>query len=375
MNHYINILLLVVILCLLFPSLQCVDYKPKDKKDEKSRDTKKASASSSSTHVQIKHDPNDHKGLSAFFLQNPRDGTCLGPKGFTMCDENALWLLTTRANRDTYSLVSFLSPSSNICLQRKSSFFGFFHSDQVILGSCNTKSAKSWKWEWINQKERVLRLSNLGKCISQGGLGKNRNIHSDFSMKSCENANDGTVIDFEYHLTAVHEDGFLITTASGDCFDGENFRSCSSAGSSAASKLSSLYWGIGIRYVWGEARRYLFKFPLPERNKCLAAKGKNTIGLGDCDTSGGVLTWGLQQGQLSYNHGKKCVSRTLTENQPILTDCKETHEYMIMNIPATNYDDHFLTLLKSPVSDSVFFSFPIYSCCLVRTCRMKRKQF
>ena len=36
-----------------------------------------------------KADPNDNRGNTPFFLQDPNDETCLGPEGFSVCDEQA----------------------------------------------------------------------------------------------------------------------------------------------------------------------------------------------------------------------------------------------------------------------------------------------
>lgn len=291
----------------------------------------------------IKHDPNDHKGLTAFFLTDPTDGTCLGPNGFVMCDENALWLLTTRPGRKTYSLLSLLAPSQNICLQRKTTFFGLIHTDQLVSGSCNTKSAKSWSWDWVDADDHV-KLSNLGRCIVRG---KHNSISSSVSVQDCERK-DFTKL--KYHVTAVHENGFLLATANGECFDGEKFRSCYTSGSSKA--LSSLYWGIGIRYVWGEAKRYFFSFAPQERNKCLVYDGNNKVHRGACE-SGNALTWGLQHGRLSVQNGKKCVVRK-GDDSAALTNCNEGNEYILMNVPVTGVSDNVMSLLNSPVS--VLFS-------------------
>jgi hypothetical protein len=50
-------------------------------------------------------DVNDNRGNTPFFLQDPYDQMCLGPNGFTVCDEAALWVLLKRKGRKTYSLV------------------------------------------------------------------------------------------------------------------------------------------------------------------------------------------------------------------------------------------------------------------------------
>jgi hypothetical protein len=45
------------------------------------------------------------KGKTPFLLQDPVDQTCLGPHGFTVCDENALWIITPRKGVKTFSMV------------------------------------------------------------------------------------------------------------------------------------------------------------------------------------------------------------------------------------------------------------------------------
>lgn len=78
-------------------------------------------------------DLNDNKGNTPFFLQDPYDHMCLGPNGFTVCDERALWVLTLRVGKkNTYSLASLLSPQANKkCLTKQSGWFGLFSSGQL----------------------------------------------------------------------------------------------------------------------------------------------------------------------------------------------------------------------------------------------------
>ena len=65
-----------------------------------------------------KKDPNDNRGVTPFFLRDPRDEMCLGQNGFTACTEQVLWILTRRPGKKTYSLVSLLTPSHNgLCLE------------------------------------------------------------------------------------------------------------------------------------------------------------------------------------------------------------------------------------------------------------------
>ena len=109
-------------------------------------------ASAAQTPKKQPADPNDNKGNTPFFLQDPYDQTCLGPNGYTVCDERSLWILTRRAGKKTYSLVSLLNPSPyGMCLERKSSFFGLFASDNVGMGLCSHGGYKSWDFSFVDK--------------------------------------------------------------------------------------------------------------------------------------------------------------------------------------------------------------------------------
>ena len=118
-----------------------------------------------------KPNPNDNKGNTPFFLQDPNDEMCLGPNGFTVCDEVALWILTKRVGKaTTYSLVSLLNPSAGgLCLDRKRHFFGLLSSDRLGIAPCGKNGAKSWQFEFIDQTH--VKLSNRGQCLVRGKKG------------------------------------------------------------------------------------------------------------------------------------------------------------------------------------------------------------
>ena len=81
---------------------------------------------------------------------------CLGPNGFTVCNEDALWILTKRSGKTTYSLVSLLNESpAGLCLQQKYGRLSIFSTDSVIMGSCTTKSAKSWDFDFLDQGDVI----------------------------------------------------------------------------------------------------------------------------------------------------------------------------------------------------------------------------
>jgi len=258
-------------------------------------------------------DPNDNKGNTPFFLQDPYDQMCLGPNGFTFCDERTLWILTRRPGKKTYSLVSLLNPSpAGMCLERKTSFFGLFNSDKVGMGFCNKGGSKAWEFEFVDQQH--IKLSTKGMCMVRGKKG----YKNTASVQSCKK---GEFLPLVYHPTHVHETGFYFKSADGLCFDGSKFRSCEGAGA------KSLLWGVGIKYIWGKANRYFFNFNLQERGLCLVAEG-NKVAKKDC-TSGGALKWGLKDGQLSSSNGKMCVAR-LSDNSAVMSKCSEASEYVYM---------------------------------------------
>mmetsp|Transcript_34541 Transcript_34541/g.35210 ORF Transcript_34541/g.35210 Transcript_34541/m.35210 type:complete len:290 (-) Transcript_34541:197-1066(-) len=262
-----------------------------------------------------KADPNDHNGNTPFFLQDPQDGMCLGPDGFTLCNELALWILTKRQGKKTYSLVSLMNPNQNqMCLERKSSLLGLIGTDRVGMGPCSTSSAKSWLFEFIDSKH--VKLSTNNQCLVRHA----KKYKNSASFQSCKK---GVAIPLLYHPTAVHELGFFIKSADGGCFDGNKYKDCDIG-------TGKLLWGVGIKYVWGSANRYFFNYY--DRSQCIVAKG-NKVEKGDCRHPG-ALKWGLIDGKLSYNNGKKCVSR-LADDSAVLTKCTSSYEYSYMDVPST----------------------------------------
>jgi hypothetical protein len=242
----------------------------------KSKQSSTQSSSSSQTSTQSSTstpaDPYDCKGNTPFLLQDPRDNTCLGPNGFTACDERALWVLNRRVDRvGTYSLALFLPPTTannhnaaGHCLERKTSLFGLIGLNRIGLGKCSKRSSKNWKFEFVDGggSNNVL-LSTKGMCLVRGALG----FANSVSLKPCSELKPDQQLKLTYSPTAIHENGFYLKASDGSCFDGSSFRSCYGVGA------SKLLWGIGMRYVGGEAVRYLFLFSPKERHNCLVHKG------------------------------------------------------------------------------------------------------
>lgn len=137
----------------------------------------------------------------------------VGPGGFTVCDERALWILTKRNGLKTYSLVSLLNPSPyGMCLERKAGFLGIFGSDRVGMGLCSKHGSKSWSFEFVDKSH--VRLSSGGQCVVRGKKGYKNSV-------SVQNCKQGEYIPLTYYPTAVHQAGFFLKSADGKCFDGE----------------------------------------------------------------------------------------------------------------------------------------------------------
>ena len=330
-------------------------------------ESKKETSRATTTTTTRKNDNSDHKGLTPFFLQDPYDHTCFGPNGFTLCDENALWLLTTRTNKkDTFSLVSFLRPTTKLCLQRATTWFGLKKTNKLQLESCKTEDSKLWSWEFIDKQH--VKLTHKGNCVLRGkeGSGYNRN---SISLGNCHG---NSFLPLVYHPTAVHENGFLLSTADMRCFDGKTFHSCELANSPSTSNAPrgssvmdsvlakyNLHWGVGLKYFsGGEAYRYIFNFAIPERGNCLAYVKKTSsvyhaekVACNTTNKSYHIYGWGLENGRLTIENGKKCLSRTSSGDLGVFVDCQTTgFEYIYIQVPSLGIDENILKLMSNPVS-------------------------
>jgi hypothetical protein len=274
-------------------------------------------ATTASRKKQTKSDPNDVRGNTPFWLRDANDGTCFTAEGFSTCDEKALWMLTRRAGRKTYSLVSLLNyhPKSAYCLERKTSFLGLFGSNKLGYGVCNKDGAQSWEFEFVGQSN--VRLSSRGQCIVRG----KRTYKNSISTQSCKK---GEFAPLKYVNSHVHDKGYLLKAADGTCFDGNRFRICDGTGQ------RTLYWGVGIKFLWGKSNRYMFNFSPTEQNYCLVGKGSG-VSRGACKDSG-ALGWSLENGQLTK--GKMCVAR-LPDNNAVMAKCSEAFEHITLEIPTS----------------------------------------
>lgn len=274
-------------------------------------------------------------GNTPFFLQDPYDETCLGPNGFTVCDERSLWILTRRAGQKTYSLISLLNPSPHgMCLEKKTSFFGIFGSDQVGMGLCSRIGSKSWEFNFVDNTH--VKLATKGQCLVRG----KKTYKNSVSVQNCKK---GEFLPLVYNPTSVHEAGFYLKAGDGSCFDGSKFRSCEGSGS------NMLLWGIGIKYVWGKANRYIFNFHPQDRGNCLVAQGSK-IEKNSCSSSG-AMKWGLSDGKLSIDNGRMCLVR-LPDNTGAMAKCSEANEYMSMDVPTVYTSEDLAAMMKNQVRES-----------------------
>ena len=276
-----------------------------------------------------KIDPNDNKGNTPFFLQDPRDSTCLGPNGFTVCDERALWILTRRPGKKTYSLVSFLQPNEKgMCLEHKKGLLGI-GGDNVGMGLCSKDGSMKWDFDFVDKT--YVKLSTKGQCLVRG----KKTYKNSISLQNCKKGG----LQLVYHPTAVHEAGFFFKSADGQCFDGQKFRSCEGNGA------NRLLWGVGVKYIWGKANRYFYNFAYDDRNSCIVASGSK-VTKGKC-TDGGALKWGLYDGKLSTENGKKCLAR-LSDDTAAMAKCSEASEFISMDLPLIYTKEQLAELLKNP---------------------------
>lgn len=242
-----------------------------------------------------------------------------------MCTESALWVLTKRPGRSTYSLVSLLDESpSGLCLMQKYSRLGLFRTEQLRMGPCSKDSAKSWEFEFLDQKH--IKLANKGYCLVRG-----KTYKSSASLVPCRT---GEYTPLVYHPAGLHKSGFYLKSADGNCFDGTVFKRCS-----LLSMGSGLLWGVGVKYSYWTGRETRYLFDYMDRTKCLVARGSK-VEKGDCSSKSAGL-WSLEGGRLARAatdgaHGGKglCVARR-PDDIAALVKCSEAHEYMVLELPMT----------------------------------------
>lgn len=218
----------------------------------------------------------DLKGFTPFFLQDPKDSLCLGSSGFTICDEHSLWILSLTKSSGKFSLINLFSNNfKNSCLGYSKKLFNFGKSRSILASTfkCSKKEAKSWDWSFVSDNSVKLSIDDL--CLSRGSVDDNKN---SISLEPCDTTNS---LVFNYHPTYLHDQGFMLKSIDGNCFNGNKFTSC--VNNKGLDR--SLLWGVGLKIIKDEVYRYFFKF-IPElRNQCLAINSSGHLNLTTCDKS------------------------------------------------------------------------------------------
>lgn len=264
------------------------------------------------------NDLSDLRGSVPFFLQDSSDRTCLSPMGFTLCDERALWIFAKRTNKgkgNLFSLISMLySPSpSKMCMAIETKLWGIIKTDNIVMDSCNKPLSQQWNFDFIDKKN--MRLSSKDLCMVRG----KKSFRNQVSVQKCS-LNEYQPI--AYHPTGAHDMGFLLKASDGSCFDGNRFIPCQG---------ESIYWGVGIRFYRGEAKRYFHKVDEKESNYCLTKFSSKGVGLRECSNRN-ALDWSLHDGRLSFQN-RHCVAR-LFDNSTQLIDCRSSnYELIALEIP------------------------------------------
>jgi len=250
-------------------------------------------------------DAYQNRGNVPFFLQDPLDGECLGPNGFTACDTTSLWILAGR--KEGHSLVALLEPEEG------KSCLGTGSGNSVKASKCSTKQAKHWKIDADRHGYYVISTDQAKMCLFRS----KDPYKSSVKLQPCKSG----YTPLQVVETAIHDVGFFLESADGMCFDGIRFRHCNA-------QDESLLWGIGVRFgSKGDAMRSFFKYF--DGSKCLSKTSKGPV-LGPC-TDAPARKWGLKDGKLVHEN-KMCVVRK-KDNTAALVKCDTAFEHISLAIP------------------------------------------
>eukprot|EP00638_Chattonella_subsalsa_P010040 CAMPEP_0117750712 /NCGR_PEP_ID=MMETSP0947-20121206/10538_1 /TAXON_ID=44440 /ORGANISM="Chattonella subsalsa, Strain CCMP2191" /LENGTH=329 /DNA_ID=CAMNT_0005568945 /DNA_START=62 /DNA_END=1051 /DNA_ORIENTATION=- len=254
-------------------------------------------------------DAYQNRGNVPFFIQDPLDGTCLGPNGFTACDTTSLWIFAGR--KEGHSLVSLLEPDeSQMCLTK----MGGSKESDLRNSKCSSKGAKLWHIEPDKHGYYKVMEDGQKNCVQRTMKPHKNSVH----VVQCKSG----YTPFQIVETAIHDAGFFLESADGQCFDGTKFRMCDT-------NDYTLLWGIGVKFSSkGIAERSFFRFF--DGSKCLV-NGKKGLEVGDCKNAG-AAGWGLKDGQLSRDNGKQCVVRQ-KDNSAGIAKCSLAFEHISLAIP------------------------------------------
>lgn len=266
------------------------------------------------TRAVAKTNDQDYKGMTLFHLQD-RDGSCLQITGaLGPCTESSYFMYAPRmkgGKSEGHSLVALHSPSPGAsCLSRASASKV---TSALAAGSCGASGAKQFDLvldkgsgshfvSALKSTSCVVRTAHTTEVRNRQAAARKRNkpdpfdaryLYNGVSMQPCKDG--GTLL--QVVESGVHDLGFWITTADGQCFDGFTFRRCDPSS-------ASLVWGWGIKFTGKGDTRYLYKWHTP--TQCLSREGGATA-LASCDSPG---DWRLStRGELTSE--KFCVVRSL----------------------------------------------------------------
>lgn len=266
-----------------------------------------------STH-NLQVDPYDNRDRTLFWLQDPRDNTCLGANGFGVCDESSLWMLADR--KGGAALVAPFETDSDMCLVRK-----WCHSAESPMGLGQCKHGGAKRWTVTKDRRGYVKVSeDQGKnCLvrSKGKHGKFKRYKNTAEMQHCDkHGYTGLVL-----AKAELNEGFFLQAADGFCFNGEKFVACDT-------NDWRLRWGVGIKFAGnGQAERYLYK--LFEADVCLQRTGKGPR-LGEC-SHWGARRWSLKGGRLAHDT-HHCIVRNI-DNSATFVKCSEGYYEHISPVP------------------------------------------
>lgn len=198
------------------------------------------------------------KVYTPFFLQDSKDKSCLGSRGFTFCNENALWLLIDRPETSKYSLVPFLGPNpGGFCLQVMSKLF---RRAELTMGPCRHQGSKEWSYEFLDKQN--IKLMSRGLSIARDGP-----FQSSISLVP---SSSELHVPLFYYPTNIHEAGFYLKASSdGHCFDGNSFRPCDVA--------KEVLFGVSVTFSWRGGGRSFFNYA--DKSRCLTTrKGRVMMG-------------------------------------------------------------------------------------------------
>jgi hypothetical protein len=147
-------------------------------------------------------------------------------------------------------------------------------------------------------------------------------LYNTVSMTDCKKV----ATRFAIELATLHEDGFVIQSADGSCFDGAAFRQCDP-------RSRTQRWGIDVAFAGRGGAQYMLH-RWQSQNECLLAKG-GKVAVGAC-SGGAARAWSVDVagGKITSNGGKSCLQRNV-DGTVLLGKCKAGAEPIAIGTFAT----------------------------------------